>query len=37
VSPAHAIDAEGLELGGGFEVLLAAAFERVPPGGVLAV
>ncbi|MEA2179046.1 MAG: hypothetical protein QOG77_2343 [Solirubrobacteraceae bacterium] len=34
---AHRIDAEHLELGGGLEVLLAAALERVPPGGVLEV
>ncbi len=33
----HRVDAEQLELGGGLEVLLAAAFERVPPGGVLEV
>ena len=30
---AHRIDAEQLELGGGLEVLLAAALERVPAGG----
>ena len=30
---AHRIDAERLELGGGLEVLLAAALERVPAGG----
>ena len=34
---AHRVDAEHLELGGGLEVLLAAAFERVAPGGVLEV
>jgi TusA-related sulfurtransferase len=34
---AHRIDAERLELGGGLEVLLAAALERVPPGGVLEI
>jgi hypothetical protein len=34
---AHRIDAEHLELGGGLEVLLAAALERVPPGGVLEI
>jgi TusA-related sulfurtransferase len=34
---AHRVDAEHLELGGGLEVLLAAALERVPPGGVLEV
>ena len=34
---AHRIDAEHLELGGGLEVLLAAALERVAPGGVLEV
>src|SRR4051812_7770950 len=31
------VDAEHLELGGGLEVLLAAATERVPPGGVLEI
>ncbi|MGB8878493.1 MAG: hypothetical protein WCD11_19375, partial [Solirubrobacteraceae bacterium] len=35
--PGHRLDAEHLELGGGLEVLLAAALERVPPGGVLEV
>lgn len=35
--PDHRLDAEHLELGGGLEVLLAAALERVPPGGVLEV
>ena len=35
--PQHRIDAEQLELGGGLEVLLAAALERVPRGGVLEV
>jgi hypothetical protein len=34
---AHRLDAEHLELGGGLEVLLAAAFERVAPGGVLEI
>ena len=34
---AYRVDAEHLELGGGLEVLLAAAFERVAPGGVLEV
>jgi TusA-related sulfurtransferase len=34
---AHSVDVEHLELGGGLEVLLAAALERVPPGGVLEV
>ncbi|MGO9496171.1 MAG: sulfurtransferase TusA family protein [Solirubrobacteraceae bacterium] len=34
---AHRVDAEHLELGGGLEVLLAAALERVAPGGVLEV
>jgi hypothetical protein len=34
---AHRVDAEHLELGGGLEVLLAAAVERVPPGGVLEI
>jgi len=34
---AHRVDAERLELGGGLEVLLAAAFERVAPGGVLEI
>jgi hypothetical protein len=34
---AHRVDAEHLELGGGLEVLLAAAFERVAPGGVLEI
>jgi hypothetical protein len=33
----HRVDAEHLELGGGLEVLLAAAFERVAPGGVLEI
>jgi hypothetical protein len=33
----HRVDAEHLELGGGLEVLLAAALERVPRGGVLEV
>jgi TusA-related sulfurtransferase len=33
----HRVDAEHLELGGGLEVLLAAALERVAPGGVLEV
>ena len=37
VPVAHRIDAERLELGGGLEVLLAAALERVPPGGVLEI
>jgi TusA-related sulfurtransferase len=35
--PDHRLDAEHLELGGGLEVLLAAALERVPSGGVLEV
>jgi len=35
--PAHRVDAEHLELGGGLEVLLAAAVERVAPGGVLEI
>jgi hypothetical protein len=35
--PDHRLDAEQLELGGGLEVLLAAALERVPSGGVLEV
>jgi hypothetical protein len=35
--PTHRVDAEHLELGGGLEVLLAAAFERVAPGGVLEI
>jgi hypothetical protein len=34
---AHRVDAGHLELGGGLEVLLAAAFERVAPGGVLEI
>jgi TusA-related sulfurtransferase len=34
---AHRVDAERLELGGGLEVLLAAALERVAPGGVLEI
>ncbi len=33
----HRVDAEHLELGGGLEVLLAAALERVAPGGVLEI
>jgi hypothetical protein len=37
VKVAHKVDAEDLELGGGLEVLLAAAFERVVPGGVLEI
>jgi len=37
VKVAHRIDAEQLELGGGLEVLLAAAIERVPPGGILEI
>ena len=37
VDPAHRVDAEHLELGGGLEILLAAAFERVAPGGVLEI
>ncbi|HEV2753061.1 MAG TPA: hypothetical protein VGV36_04405, partial [Solirubrobacteraceae bacterium] len=36
-TPLHRVDGEHLELGGGLEVLLAAALERVPPGGVLEV
>jgi TusA-related sulfurtransferase len=35
--PAYRVDAERLELGGGLEVLLAAALERVAPGGVLEI
>lgn len=35
--PVHGVDAEQLEFGGGLEVLLAAALERVAPGGVLEV
>ena len=35
--PAYRVDAEQLELGGGLEVLLAAALERVTPGGVLEI
>jgi TusA-related sulfurtransferase len=35
--PAHRVDAERLEFGGGLEVLLAAALERVAPGGVLEI
>ena len=34
---AHRVDAEHLELGGGLEILLAAAVERVAPGGVLEI
>lgn len=34
---ANRVDAEHLELGGGLEVLLAAALERVAPGGVLEI
>jgi hypothetical protein len=34
---AHRVDAEHLELGGGLEILLAAALERVAPGGVLEI
>lgn len=33
----HRVDAEHLELGGGLDILLAAAFERVAPGGVLEI
>jgi len=33
----HRVDAEHLELGGGLEILLAASFERVAPGGVLEI
>jgi TusA-related sulfurtransferase len=33
----HRLDAEQLEFGGGLEILLAAALERVSPGGVLEV
>jgi hypothetical protein len=33
----HRVNAEHLELGGGLEVLLAAAFERVAPGDVLEI
>ncbi len=33
----HRVDAEQLELGGGLEVLLAAALEGVAPGGVLEI
>jgi TusA-related sulfurtransferase len=35
--PAHSVDAGGLVLGGGLEVLLEASIERVPPGRVLEV
>jgi hypothetical protein len=35
--PAHRVDAGELELGGGLEILLEAALERVPPGRVLEV
>ena len=35
--PSHRVDAEQLEFGGGLEVLLAAALERVAPGGVLEI
>jgi TusA-related sulfurtransferase len=31
----HRLDAEQLEFGGGLEILLAAALERVAPGGIL--
>jgi len=34
---AHRVDAEHLDLGGGLEILLTAAFERVAPGGVLEI
>ena len=34
---AHRVDAEHLELGGGLEVLLAAAIERVPAGRILEI
>ncbi len=34
---AHRVDAEDLELGGGLEILLGAALERVAPGAVLEV
>ena len=34
---AHRVDAEHLELGGGLEILLAAALERVAPDGVLEI
>jgi hypothetical protein len=33
----HRVDAEHLELGGGLEVLLAAALARVAPGGILEI
>lgn len=33
----HRVDAEHLELGGGLEVLLAAAIESVAPGGILEI
>ena len=33
----HRLDAEHLEFGGGLEILLAAALERVAPGGVLEI
>jgi TusA-related sulfurtransferase len=36
-APAHRLDAEQLEFGGGLEILLAAALERVAPGAVLEV
>jgi hypothetical protein len=33
----HRLDSEQLEFGGGLEILLAAALERVAPGGVLEI
>jgi TusA-related sulfurtransferase len=36
-APAHSVDAGNLVLGGGLEVLLEVALERVPRGGVLEV
>lgn len=36
-APDHRLDAEQLEFGGGLEILLAAALERVAPGALLEV
>jgi hypothetical protein len=36
-SPVHVVDAEELVLGGGLEVLLEAALQRVAPGEILEV